>query len=214
MSLYDDLDISPDADAPAIKAAHRRGVKKHHPDKPGGDRDAFEKVQRAFIVLSDPERRAKYDRDGDAEAKPDHRAERALKIAIMAFVGALNAGGRDLIFDANVRIEELLKQAEAGARQSEADVERMTKAKARLNYRGKGDDFLGTMLNKEIEAAKANALRIREEMQILVEAQKRLASYHFDASGAEDRRQYDDMARMIDAAMRRPRGLRPGWQFS
>jgi curved DNA-binding protein CbpA len=213
MTLYDDLDIPPDADSATIKAAHRRAVKKHHPDKPEGDRDAFERVQRAFIVLSDPDRRAKYDRDGDAEEKPDNLAAQALKIAIMAFIGAVNAAARDPVREANVRIDDQLNQAELGARASEAEAERMIKAKARLNYRGKGDDFLGTMLNKKIADAKANAARIRDEMNILVEAQKRLASYHFDSSGMEDcGPQHDDLARMIEL-MGRPRNLRPGWQY-
>jgi curved DNA-binding protein CbpA len=65
-SLYDDLGIAPDADDAEIKAAHRKAVRKNHPDI-GGKREDFERVQRAYLILSDQQRREKYDRTGDAD---------------------------------------------------------------------------------------------------------------------------------------------------
>ena len=38
------LGVAEDADQAAIKAAHRRLAKQTHPDTPGGDRDAFERI--------------------------------------------------------------------------------------------------------------------------------------------------------------------------
>lgn len=50
-------------------------MKAHHPDK-GGDRAVFERVQHAYDVLGDVDRRARYDRTGDAaEIKIDDPAE-------------------------------------------------------------------------------------------------------------------------------------------
>jgi len=49
------LDLDSDADEAAIKAAHRRLVKLHHPDRNGGDADAaakFQAVQAAYEVLN------------------------------------------------------------------------------------------------------------------------------------------------------------------
>jgi curved DNA-binding protein CbpA len=63
LSLYDVLDVPTDADAEAVKRAHRRAARRHHPDK-GGDRDDFERIQHAYLVLADPERRRKYDATG------------------------------------------------------------------------------------------------------------------------------------------------------
>ncbi|MFA7604519.1 MAG: DnaJ domain-containing protein [Novosphingobium sp.] len=56
MSLYDDLGVAPDASARDINAAYRRQAKKHHPDA-GGDADQFARINRAAVVLRDPERR-------------------------------------------------------------------------------------------------------------------------------------------------------------
>lgn len=62
-SLYDELEVKQDATPAQIKAAYRKMVKKHHPDK-GGDAEKFNRVQLAFDVLSDPARRTRYDRTG------------------------------------------------------------------------------------------------------------------------------------------------------
>ncbi len=62
--LYAVLDVRPDAQAEDIKRAYRRKAREHHPDA-GGDAERFKEVTHAYEVLSDPERRARYDRFGD-----------------------------------------------------------------------------------------------------------------------------------------------------
>jgi curved DNA-binding protein CbpA len=47
-----------------IKAAHRRKSKAHHPDRHGGNDELMSQVNVANSVLSDPEKRAEYDRTG------------------------------------------------------------------------------------------------------------------------------------------------------
>jgi DnaJ-class molecular chaperone len=61
MSHYETLEISKGASEEEIKKAHRRLVKKYHPDKEGGDEERFKAVQKAYEVLSDPEKRKEYD---------------------------------------------------------------------------------------------------------------------------------------------------------
>jgi len=62
--LYDLLGVDKDASSTDIKKAYHKMAKTHHPDK-GGDPDAFKELQRAFEVLSDPEKRQTYDRFGE-----------------------------------------------------------------------------------------------------------------------------------------------------
>ena len=63
-TLYSVLGVLATASPEEIKAAHRRVSRKVHPDFGGSD-GMFRLVQHAYAVLSDPEKRAAYDRDGD-----------------------------------------------------------------------------------------------------------------------------------------------------
>ena len=65
--LYTTLGVSKNASKDEIKKAHRKLALKYHPDKNPDDdaaREKFKRVQEAFDVLSDDEKRAAYDRYG------------------------------------------------------------------------------------------------------------------------------------------------------
>lgn len=62
--LYEVLGVKKTASQAEIKKAHRARAKKHHPDLNPGDKAAeetFKKVQSAYNVLSDEEKRRRYD---------------------------------------------------------------------------------------------------------------------------------------------------------
>ncbi|KAA1066604.1 hypothetical protein PGT21_034342 [Puccinia graminis f. sp. tritici] len=70
---YEILQLKREADESQIKSAYRKLALALHPDKnnaPGAD-EAFKMVSKAFQVLSDPDKRAAYDRHG---ADPDSRS--------------------------------------------------------------------------------------------------------------------------------------------
>ena len=66
---YDVLGVAKDADAKALKSAYRKLAMKYHPDQNPGDAEAeakFKEVGEAYAILSDPEKKAAYDRFGHA----------------------------------------------------------------------------------------------------------------------------------------------------
>jgi molecular chaperone DnaJ len=68
---YEVLGVSRDAGAEEIKKAYRKLAMQYHPDRNKGDATAeekFKEVGEAYAVLSDSEKRARYDRFGHAGA--------------------------------------------------------------------------------------------------------------------------------------------------
>jgi len=64
---YQVLGVDRDADQKEIKRAFRKLARKHHPDVNPGDPESeerFKEINEAYEVLSDPEKRAKYDQLG------------------------------------------------------------------------------------------------------------------------------------------------------
>ena len=66
---YDVLGISRSADKSTIKRAYRKLAKKYHPDTNAGNAQAEEKFKEAaeaYDVLSNPDKRSRYDQFGHA----------------------------------------------------------------------------------------------------------------------------------------------------
>jgi molecular chaperone DnaJ len=64
---YEVLGVERAADGQVIKSAYRKLAHAYHPDKNPGDKQAeerFKEASEAYAVLSDPEKRARYDRFG------------------------------------------------------------------------------------------------------------------------------------------------------
>ncbi|MBT9444494.1 MAG: molecular chaperone DnaJ [Hyphomonadaceae bacterium] len=66
---YEILGVQRGAEAAAIKSAYRKLAMQYHPDQNPGDKaaeDKFKEINEAYAALSDPEKRAQYDRFGKA----------------------------------------------------------------------------------------------------------------------------------------------------
>ena len=67
---YGLLGVDRSADAAQIKSAYRKLALKYHPDRNPGDGEAeekFKQINEAYAVLSDENKRARYDRFGTAD---------------------------------------------------------------------------------------------------------------------------------------------------
>jgi len=69
MDPYKTLGLDNTATQDEIKKAYRKAAIKTHPDK-GGDPEQFKKVQSAYDVLSDPQKRQNFDQFGTTDGPP------------------------------------------------------------------------------------------------------------------------------------------------
>jgi molecular chaperone DnaJ len=72
-TFYDTLGVKKGASADEIKKAYRKLAAQYHPDKNPGDassEERFKEVQNAYDVLSDPEKRDRYDSTGSPNGRP------------------------------------------------------------------------------------------------------------------------------------------------
>jgi len=61
-NYYAAIGVPRDIDEAALKKAYRQAILTAHPDK-GGTDEEFQRINEAWTCLSDPGKRAEYDRD-------------------------------------------------------------------------------------------------------------------------------------------------------
>ncbi len=69
---YQTLGVGKSADEKEIKQAYRKLAMKYHPDRNPGDKQSeekFKEINEAYQVLSDPEKRQRYDQLGDSYSR-------------------------------------------------------------------------------------------------------------------------------------------------
>lgn len=62
MTHYEVLGVGPAADEATLHQAYVALARRHHPDRVGGDSGRMQAINEAWATLSDPSRRARYDR--------------------------------------------------------------------------------------------------------------------------------------------------------
>jgi molecular chaperone DnaJ len=125
---YETLGVPKTADEAALKSAFRKKAMQYHPDKNPGDKDAelkFKELNEAYQVLSDPQKRAAYDRMGHAAFEQGGGPGGGAGFGSMSDIfedlfgevfggGRRGPGGRERGADLRYNLEITLEEAYAG----------------------------------------------------------------------------------------------------
>ncbi len=187
MSLYDTLGITAKAAADEIKKAYRSAAQKLHPDR-GGDEEKFKAVQKAYDVLGDAEKRARYDETGETSEGPTLRdkAVQALADLINQVIDALDRGeGNDVACNdpLSAARKEAHKALEDNAKQEKKlkrKVAQRQTALKRLKVK-EGDGILCQILEGAIMQLEQNIERSLESSKLCRAVLDILAEYSYAA---------------------------------
>jgi curved DNA-binding protein CbpA len=193
---YKIFGIDRDADLETIKRAHREKAKQYHPDNNPGDDEAaaaFLACQRAFEILSDPERRKRYDRTGADSDRVDTRDSEALELLMTMFDKAVQPqidspmpiGGTDFIASFRFGLQRLRNAIEDDTKPIRRKLERANYLAARFKItKGKTNVFKTRLeaMSKECDKQLAEFAR---RQAVIDRAEEILNDYRFETEPAK-----------------------------
>ena len=98
MTLYEELELTPNCSPEDIKYQYRALARLHHPDL-GGDEEKFKRIKFAYEVLSDPVRRKQYDETKTTSQPTDSNKEAITHLAgiFFAIIPSFDCLGGNLV---------------------------------------------------------------------------------------------------------------------
>lgn len=109
---YEVLGIGKNASQDEVKKAFRKAAVKYHPDKEGGDEEKFKEANEAYEVLSNPDKKQRYDQFGHAGVGTSAASSGAAGFSGYEdfFRGAAGGGGQRVRVDLNdfgINVEDI-----------------------------------------------------------------------------------------------------------
>lgn len=187
MTLYETLDTIPDASPNEIKKAYKRKAKETHPDA-GGTSDKFAKVSRAYLVLSDPVKRARYDETGDISENVSESYPLNLLVQFFVTIVMQHAVGQgpdpctiDLVKLARDQFREDILAAENEQVKVRKQIKLWEKVAAKFSkHDKKTPDTIRLSLLGQVPRLEQQLRVMTDQIQIRKDATKLLDGYRFD----------------------------------
>jgi curved DNA-binding protein CbpA len=183
---YQTLGVPNDAPPAAIKQAYRKAAKQAHPDKGGSD-DAMHAVNRAWLVLSDPKRRERYDKTGKIEEKdlsnPDTRSWEVITFALDKLIEDDVALSVNIKTKVTEMLSEILAKIDQGldkAKRKKAKAENIA-ARFKRKKKAEGLDMMLQVLSFKQRKEQEVIDKLEVEKATMTRAIELLKDYDFTA---------------------------------
>lgn len=160
MNPYQVLEVHKNASSEVVKDAYRKKAQKWHPDRNRRPeaKERFQEIQRAYELLSDPERRAFYDEHGEDKPKVTNLDVVAKETICVIFLKIIDEGHNLSTLDV---IEAVKTKVNIGIRNHSnliltqtSKIERLQRAVSRVTKTATGDNMFESLANHQIREAK------------------------------------------------------------
>ena len=180
---YDVLGVDAAATVDEINAAYRRRAKDVHPDT-GGSAQEFGEVKFAHTVLSDPERRARYDHTGEIdELNPDNTEQGAVGLIGVMLEAILVAENDpiecDLVAMMKAHVVTQIAEVNRKLQITRRSIERAERMRGRFRRNKPGDNTIERVLDWEIGVLKSSVGKSEAALKQRERAIELLCDYDF-----------------------------------
>ena len=211
VSHYDTLGVRKGATTDEIRKAYRRRAKQAHPDRQGGDHTAMVAINRAYETLTDPEKRARYDRTGDDGPPPPSLDMRAMQLLSEMLVHHLQRlpEDADLLTSLRENIETNIRDLPNDIAQCEKVIASLEKRRKRFKLKKAAaaqHDFVDAVFERQLGALAEEKEHLRAHAEVLQRARVLLKNYTYQAPPAQPKAGASvaasvDMSKMFEAAL-------------
>lgn len=180
---YETLGVAREASADEIRIAFRRAASTAHPDK-GGDTERMAAINEAYTLLSDPERRKRFDETGETKEQAPLEAE-AISALADVFKKAIEQEQHGIIEFARLMTENTRQQIVRNRASAIAKKEKLSKKRMRVRVKGEAANLVHALIDAQIGAATKQVEALDRALLVADAVTKLLDAYEEDALAPE-----------------------------
>ena len=182
-TLYEDLAIDKKATPDQIKKAYRQKAKQTHPDN-GGKSDEFRTIAKAYNILSDEEKRKRYD-NGE---NPDHINQNTHEQNVLSAVFGIfnNIIDQNIDFTHNNLFDLIRQTIQANEEKAKTDknknqnnIKRYNDILKRIKKKDQSELFI-QLLDDKIKGCNALIIQIDEHISVFEDALKLIKECEYE----------------------------------
>lgn len=186
MDPYKVLGVDKDASEQDVRRAYRKAAKRAHPDA-GGSAEEFQSVALAHRILSDKERRAKFDETGDADgaSAPNQKRADALGFVAQILDQVINTPAAEYIDVPKVmrsKFDEMIRQTRANIKNAEDEIARLVKLRKRSKAKAGAVDHIGNMLDQKADHLRSSIANAEERIGVYEMSLEMIAGQEFEVN--------------------------------